>query len=275
VPDLLGTGLLALGFGGIAGGVTEAGPRGWDDPLVVGLVAAGLLLLVPALARARNHPAPALEIALWRDRAFAAANAGTGLFGFALYAWLLGGVLSITGIWGWSILEAGFAVTPGAVSSAGAAVLAGRVADRHGPVPAIVIGAASMAAAATWVVAAFGPEPDFLGFWLWTGLLSGVGFGAMSVGLTAAAAKALPAQSFAAGVGLNMTARQLGGALGVALLAATLEATPGIDGYKTIFALCGVAMTVVGLGALAATMQPVQLWRGPEATSASRPSRNL
>jgi MFS family permease len=275
-PDLLGTLLLALGFGGIAGGVTEAGPRGWDEPLSLGLIAGGLLLLAAVLARARNHPAPALEIGLWRDRAFAAANAGTGLFGFALYAWLLGGVLFITGIWGWSILEAGFAVTPGAVASAVAAVLSGRIADRRGPAPLIAVGAAFMAASAIWVVAALDTDPNFLGFWLWTGLLSGVGFGTMSVGLTAAAARALPPQSFAAGVGLNTTARQLGGALGVALLAAILEAAePGPSGYQVAFALCGAATTIVGLGALAALPSPVQLWRGPEATSVSRPSRNL
>jgi EmrB/QacA subfamily drug resistance transporter len=276
-PDLIGTVLLALGFGGIAGGVTEAGPRGWDDPLVLGLIAAGLLLLVPALARARKHPAPALEIALWRDRAFAAANAGTGLFGFALYAWLLGGVLFITGVWGWSILEAGFAVTPGALASAVAAVLAGRIADRRGAAPLIVIGAVFMAASAGWVVAGLDTEPDFLGFWLWTGLLSGVGFGSMSVGLTAAAAKALPPQSFAAGVGLNTTARQLGGALGVALLAAILESDPGVSGYQSAFALCGLATVLVGVGALAAASRPVslQVLRGPETTSASRPSRNV
>jgi EmrB/QacA subfamily drug resistance transporter len=248
-PDLLGTALLGLGFAGIAGGLTETGPRGWDDPLCLGLMIGGVALLVPALLRA----APALDIGLWRDRAFAAANAGSALFGFSLYAWLLGGVLFITGVWGWSILEAGFAVSPGAVASAVAAVAAGRIADRRGPAPVIAAGSAVMAAAAVWIVLAIGERPDFLGLWLWTGLLSGVGYGTMSVGLTAAAAKALPPASFAAGAGLNMTARQLGGALGVALLAAILEAAaPGVGGYRVAFAVCGGAAAATALGALAA-----------------------
>jgi len=252
-PDLVGTVLLGLGFAGVAAGLTETGPRGWDDPLCLGLMAGGILLLVPALLRARSHPAPALEIGLWRDRAFAAANAGSALFGFALYAWLLGGVLFITGIWGYSILEAGFAVTPGAVGSAIAAVIAGRTADRRGPAPVVVVGGLFMAAATVWLTVAMDAEPAFVSLWLWTGLLSGIGFGAMSVGLTAAAAGALPPPSFAAGVGLNMTARQLGGALGVAMLAAILEAAaPGPDGYRVAFAACGAAATVPALGALVA-----------------------
>jgi EmrB/QacA subfamily drug resistance transporter len=252
-PDLLGTALLGLGFAGIAGGLTETGPRGWGDPLCLGLILGGVALLVPALLRARTHPAPALDVGLWRDRAFAAANAGSALFGLSLYAWLLGGVLLITGVWGWSILEAGFAVSPGAVASAVAAVAAGRIADRHGPAPVIAAGSAVMAATAVWLVLAIGDEPDFLGLWLWTGLLSGVGYGAMAVGLTAAAAKALPPASFAAGAGLNMTARQLGGALGVALLAAILEASaPGVGGYKVAFVVCGGAAATTALGALAA-----------------------
>jgi sugar phosphate permease len=78
-------------------------------------------------------------------------------------------------------------------------------------------------------------------------------------------------------VGLNTTARQLGGALGVAMLAAILEAAdPGPSGYRVAFALCGAAAAIVALAALATLAGRSQLpRRGLQPASASRPSRNL
>jgi MFS family permease len=58
--------------------------------------------------------------------------------------------------------------------------------------------------------------------------------------LGATAANALPPHRFAAGTGMNLTARQLGGALGIAVLAAVLAAHPGDPraGFHTLFLLC-------------------------------------
>jgi MFS family permease len=71
--------------------------------------------------------------------------------------------------------------------------------------------------------------------------------GAAMTGVASAAASSLAPAKFAAGTGLNMTARQLGGALGVAVLAAILEGQGlQVSAFRHVFLFCA------GGGALAA-----------------------
>jgi MFS family permease len=109
--------------------------------------------------------------------------------------------------------------------------------------------AATSAALALWLPA----EPHFLTAWLPGGFGLGVGMGAVSVGVSSAAALSVGPQRFAAATGLNIAARQVGGALGVALLAVILDGRTPADGagpflsvYWLMAGVC-VAAAVVGL----------------------------
>ena len=62
---------------------------------------------------------------LWRSRTFAAANLASLLYGAALFPWMLVGVLFPVGVWGYSPLEAGLSMTPGAIIAAAVALRAG------------------------------------------------------------------------------------------------------------------------------------------------------
>ena len=73
-----------------------------------------------------------LEFSLFRVRSFAAACAGVGVFALGFYAVLLANILFLTSVWGYSILQAGFAVTPGPLMAATSSALAGRMIDRYG-----------------------------------------------------------------------------------------------------------------------------------------------
>ena len=77
-------------------------------------------------------PHPVLELSLFRVRSFAAACAGVGVFALGFYAVLLANILFLTSVWGYSILQAGFAVTPGPLMAATSSALAGRLIDRYG-----------------------------------------------------------------------------------------------------------------------------------------------
>ncbi len=257
LPDLLGSLLLAAGAALMLVALTETAQWGWLDARTIVCAGVGALLLAIVWRRTRTHPAPALETDLWRNRSYAAASVAAGVYGLALFAWMLACVLFVTGVWGWSIVEAGLAVTPGALSSAVAAVLAGGIVERRGPAPVVAFGAAVFALAGLWCVLGLSAEPDFLGFWLPLGLLAGVGIGAATVGITAAAARAVPPARFAAGTALMMTARQLGGALGVALLATLLDAGDGsLDAFRDVFGLCAAAAALTLLCAPWLTRAP-------------------
>lgn len=268
LPDLLGSLLLGAGAGALLVALSETAQWGWLDGRTLGLAAGGAVALAIALRRAGRHPAPALEIGLWRNRDFAVANLAAAFYGLALFAWLLLCILFMTAQWGYSIVEAGLAATPGAFTSAAAAVVAGRAVDRRGPRAVVAAGALITAAAGVWVIAAMPEQSNFLGYWLPVGMLAGVGMGAATVGITGAAARALPPAQFAAGTGMSMTARQFGGAVGVAALATILaSADPGLGGYRAVFALCTAAALVVLL--IAAWLAPAP---APDRSSLQTPA---
>ena len=72
------------------------------------------------------------ELALFRVRSFAVANAGVFVFSAGFYALLLCNVLFLTGVWDYSVLHAGFALTPGPIMAALSAPIGGRLSDRFG-----------------------------------------------------------------------------------------------------------------------------------------------
>jgi len=250
VPDLLGTLLLAAGVGGLALGVSRGAAWGWGDLRTVAAIAGGLAGLAAVLLRSRSHPAPAVEVGLWRSRTFALANLASLIYGAVLFSWLLVGVLFLTQVWGYTPLETGLAMTPGAVAAALVALGCGPLVARHGPRPVVLAGIATLAAAGVWVVLALEDAPAFVALWLPAGTLVGVGMGAIATGMSSAAALSVAPAQFAAGVGLNQAARAVGGALGVAAMATILRGTDPaaaasyLGVYEMCIALLGVAAVV-------------------------------
>ncbi|HEX5596283.1 MAG TPA: MFS transporter [Micromonosporaceae bacterium] len=218
-PDLAGAGLLAAGIAGVVLGITQASAWGWTDVGTLGLLSGGALAAAWALARSYRHTVPAIEVGLWRNRGFTVTNLVSLLYGAGLYSWLLIGVLFLTDIWRYSELRAGLAMSPGAVSAAVAAAILGRLIGRRGPRPVVIGGALAMSLAGIWLAIGLSPTPRYLALWLPVGLLAGAGMGALAAGANAAAAVYASPTRFASAIGLNTTARQLGGALGVAALA--------------------------------------------------------
>lgn len=131
VPDMLGTAALGVGIAAVVVGITKEPDWEWTSAGTLACLAGGSLLVAAVLARSVRHPSPAVEMDLWRSRTFSAANATSCLFGAGVYAWMLLAVITVTTFWDYSILEAGLAVSPGAVTAAVAAIAAGRIAERR------------------------------------------------------------------------------------------------------------------------------------------------
>ncbi len=240
-PDALGATLFTGALATLVVGLTQTGPWGWGDARTVGLLAVAAVLLAAATVRAARHVAPAVDVRLFAHRRFTLAAVGSAFAGASLFAWLLFGVLFLNGVWGYSILEAGLGASPGALFSVAASIVAGRAAQRGRAGVVIAGGGVLMLLTGLLFAANIGPHPAYLTVWLPAGVGSGVGFGLLMTGVAAAAAAALPPQHFAAGTGLNLTARQVGGAVGVAIAASLVStATDPIDGFQHVFALCGL-----------------------------------
>jgi EmrB/QacA subfamily drug resistance transporter len=254
LPDAAGIVLLGAGVAAVALGISQGGDWGWSSAGTLVCLGGGALAVVAALQRSTRHPAPAIETRLWRTRSFALANLASLLYGAALFPWLLVGVLFLIQVWGYSPLEAGLAMTPGAIVASIVALRAGPVAARRGVRSVIVGGALVLGAAGLVCVVALPETPSFLTFWLPVGVLIGVGTGAITTGVSTAAALSVAPQRFAAAVGLNQTGRQVGGALGVAVLAALLDGRTapgsGVGPFTDVYLFCTLATFAVAAAAL-------------------------
>lgn len=253
LPDGVGALAVAIGIGLVVVGLSKGQDWGWAAPSTIACLAGGAVLTAFALLRSRSHAAPAIEVGLWRSRMFAVANVSSFLAGAALFSWTLSGPLYLTTVWHYSILQAGLAVTPGAFTSAIAAIITGRRATPRQQQVAVTGGMIVFAAVSIWMYAALGDTPEFLRIWLPAGLIGGAGLGAAFTGLAASVALSVNPLQFASGTGLNTTARQVGGAIGVAILAAILAAQGvlGALGYRQVWLFAGVAAVLAAISGLA------------------------
>lgn len=256
MPDSVGTALLTGGMGLLALGIVQGSAWGWGDPRIIFAFAGAALALVVSVRRSLTHPAPVLPLPLFRVRSFSLANSASLSFSAAFAATLLAGVLFLNGVWHYSLVRTGLAVTPGPLTAAVCAPVAGRLADRFGHRVALVPGALLFAAAMLLFRARVGSDPAYLSAWLPAAVVSGAGVGLTLPTLGSAAVASLPPERFGAGSAVASTARQFGGALGVAVLIALLgapargDALAAFDRVWVFAAACAAAAALlcVGLG---------------------------
>ncbi|HEV3001543.1 MAG TPA: MFS transporter [Solirubrobacteraceae bacterium] len=258
VPDVAGTVLLAGGIGLAVLALTEGAEWGWASAATLAAFAIAAAALAAALARSRRHEAPAVEVALWRSRTYAAANVVSLLFGAGLLGSMFAAVLFLTALWGYTPLEAGLAMTPGALASATVGIAVGRSARRPSARALVVGGTLLMAASAALMAAEVSSHPRFVTVWLPAALLLGVGVGAVSVGVSTAAALSVGPQRFATATGLNVAARQVGGAVGVAGIAVLLHDQAGVEEFRSVYLACALAGLAVAVPASRLVLAPAQ-----------------
>jgi EmrB/QacA subfamily drug resistance transporter len=222
-PDLLGAVMLALGIGALTLGIVKGPDWGWADPRDLAAFALAAGLIAAFLLRSAHHHAPVIDLPLLRVRSFALANLASLVFFAGFGAMLLSGVLLLTELWGYSELKAGLALSPGPLTAAAFAIPSGRLGGRIGQRPVAAAGGLVFAASFAYILATVGPNPEYLTTFLPGFVLCGAGVGLALGTLPAAAAAELPPSRFATGTAVFGMARQLGVAIGVAVLVALLN----------------------------------------------------
>jgi EmrB/QacA subfamily drug resistance transporter len=259
-PDVLGAGLLAGGVGALVAAIVQ-GPRwGWGSASTLALFAAALVLLGAVAWRSRSHPAPIIEPALVRIRSVAFANAGALLFFSGFGAMVLGTVLFLTGVWHESIIRAGLQIAPGPAMAATFAVPGGLLGARFGQRLVGLVGALLFAFAGVWWHTHLSATPDYAADFLPGMLISGAGVGLVLPSLSAAAKAPLPPSRFATGTAMLSMSRQIGVAVGVAILIAVVG-TPAPGDAVSAFADAWTVIVACALaaGGLLALLGPVRV----------------
>ena len=193
---------------------------GWDNARTLGLFALAAIATALTVRRTLRHPHALIERTLFDSRSFTVSSIALFLVFVAFAAWLLVTVLFFQDQWHYSAVRAGLAIAPGPAVAAVFAINAGRFRARLGPVTPAVIGTLAMGAMGAWWLIFATSTPHYL-YVLPALLLGGVASGMTQAPLYAAA-NTLPADRATTGSAVLNMSRQIGSAVGVALLVALL-----------------------------------------------------
>jgi DHA2 family methylenomycin A resistance protein-like MFS transporter len=194
----------------------ESSSQGWTSPLILGLFSGAAVLLAAFLLVEARVREPMLPLRLFANRVFSVANVA----GLLLFFVMLGTFFFVTqflqSVQGYTALEAGLRTLPTTAGIFLIAPFAGLLTARLGPRLPTVLGAL-LAASALFLVSRMEPNSSYATLWWNFGML-GIGFGLMISPLVAAVLSATPPERAGLGSSVNNTFRQVGGALGVAVL---------------------------------------------------------
>src|SRR5690606_24553095 len=238
--DLIGGALSIGGLVILVWTIIEAPDRGWTDAVTLGgFAVAGVILTAFVLWELRT-PHPLLNVRFFRNRRFSIPAVSITLVFFALFGSAFFLSIYLQAVQGNDALDAGIRILPLAIGMTLGAPLAMTVAQRIGEKIPVVVGLLLLAA--SFVVIAGTTLSTGYGRVFSAVLLMGFGMGFAMGPATEAVMGSLPPDRAGVGSAVNGTVRQVGGALGVAVLGSILNSV-----YRD-----RLADDVVGLPAAAA-----------------------
>jgi EmrB/QacA subfamily drug resistance transporter len=221
-PDLPGIALFTLGAGGVVFGLVRAAAEGWGQPDAWGPIVGGLVVLAAWVLLELRVSAPMLDVRLFTARSFTGIMLGAMLLNAAAFALLLYTSLWLQSIGGLSPLQAGCVFIPLSALSFGVAAGAGRaLQDRP---PRLVLAGGLLLVGIGGLLLAL-VDADSTWRVLVAGLaVLGAGVGMANPTLASAALATVPRERSGMASGAVNTFRQLGFALGVAVLGSVFTA---------------------------------------------------
>jgi EmrB/QacA subfamily drug resistance transporter len=223
--DWAGIALSAIGLGGPTFALIEQPSRGWEDPVVWGSMAIGILCFGLFILREATARHPMLPLGLFRIRNFWVTNLTT----LATYAGLIG--LFFIGLYlqqvvGYSPLEAGLATTPISILMFFLSPRFGRIASGTGPRVPMSVGPI-VGGIGLLMMMRIGPDTSYLVDVLPGLLVFGVGLSATVAPLTATVLDSVDEHRVGIASGVNNGVSRVAGLLAIAVLGAVISASFG------------------------------------------------
>src|SRR6204780_3086440 len=226
-------GLVALVFS-----IIEAPDAGWLSARSLGGMTAGLAALTAFVAFERRQQYPLLDPRLFSNRKLSAGSLSICIQFFAFFGFTFVSLQYLEGVRGYSPLVAALAVLPLSVSMMPVARVTPNLAARFGARAVCVTGLVLVAIGLV-VISRVGTDTSYL--LMLTGLVPlGIGMGAAMTPATAAITEALPQAQQGVGSALNDLSREVGGALGTAVLGSIVTGV-----YRSSLRLPGVPAPLV------------------------------
>jgi DHA2 family multidrug resistance protein-like MFS transporter len=239
-------GLLALVYGIVHGGDT----RQWASPSVWGWIVLGLALLALFVWLELRSDHPSLDVHLFQNREFTVSIAAVTMAFFGLMGATFFLVFYLQLVRGYSPLQAGLIFLPLALGQILAAPRSAKTVARFGP--KMVIGTGLLIVAAVYVGLFFAQVDTPLWVLCVLFFFVGVGMGNAIAPATTVMMSTLPLSRAGAGSAVQNTVRQVGGALGVAILGTVLATV-----YAGQFDATSVGIPSAASGSLGQTYEAI------------------
>lgn len=233
--DLVGVGLSVVGLVLLVYGIIKGGQLAdFTDPAVLGTSLAGVAVLVGFVLYEKRSDHPSIDISYFKNRVFSAAISSLALVFFALMGVTFFAVFYTQSVRGYSPLQTGLLMLPLAAAQLIFAPRARLVVDRFG-VRAVCTGGLLLLAA---MLAAFTTLEADTPIWILEVIffLMGTGMAHIMTPASVVIMQALPREKAGSASALSNTFRQVGGALGIAVLGSVLSAAyrSGVEDKLTV-----------------------------------------
>lgn len=246
-------GLALVGLGVLAGvwGIVRGNEVGWSSAEVAGSLVLGIALLVAFVAHEARTAHPLVPLRLFRSRSFTVANITSLAFSLGMFGavFLLAQYLQIVD--GYTPLEAGIRTLPWTAAPMIVAPIAGLIAPRVGVRALLGTGLTLQALGLAWLALVTSAGTDY-GVLVPGFILAGIGMGLTFAPSATAVLADMAPDDHATASSTNSTIREIGVALGVAVLVAVFQASGGTltplgydDGLRTAI-LTGAGVLAVG-----------------------------
>jgi EmrB/QacA subfamily drug resistance transporter len=257
--DLGGLALGGVGLLGVVYGIVRGAELGWTSSTVLSSLTAGAILLASFVAWELRTPAPMLPMRFFRSRAFAASNGVS----FAMYFGVFGSIFLLAQFFQvtqhMSPLEAGLRTLPWTGMPMLVAPIAGLLSDRIGSRPLMVAGLALQAIAIGWLASVSTPTVAYSSLVI-PFILAGTGMALVFAPTANAVLNAVRPQEAGQASGATNAIREVGGTLGVAVLASVFAANGSYASPQAftdgLTSAAWVGAAVLAAGALIATLVP-------------------
>ncbi len=215
-------GLFAVVFGLIEGQRYNWGEIGSYGITIPEVIIGGVVLLVVFIFWERFQAEPLMPLSLFRDRNFAVANWVAAAISFGMLSLFLPIVIYLQSVRGFTALVAGLTFAPMSLTSMMVAPFAGRFADKVGGKYILLTGITLFTIGFGLVAIVAGPNSTFITF-LGPAIIAGAGMGMTFAPMTTIAMRNITPQMSGAASGILNTTRQLGAAIGSAVVGALLQ----------------------------------------------------
>jgi EmrB/QacA subfamily drug resistance transporter len=225
--DLVGALASVVAIGAVVFAVTEAPVHGWDDGAVVGAAVLGVLAGIAFCLWELRTAHPLLDLRLFRNAAVATSSAALFLMFVGMYGWFFLSFQYNTFVLGYSPFDTALALMPFGAAVMFTAPFAPTLARRLGRRP-VISGALATAAIGMALMAVLNESADYAAL-APAFVIFGVGMGLGATPPTEAILEALPPAEQGVASALNDAARELGAAVGIAVLGSSFNAAYRAD----------------------------------------------